>query len=121
MVIALIGIVALVALCGWVLGGVALRAAGIFTTLAGLLVMIVDHSGTGLVTAIAGVMLWLAGHWHFAVKHHHFRSPLARRIFAQLPPTLDPTRASRYQVYACEDQTTSSADAWTRSADVHKP
>jgi hypothetical protein len=71
---------------------IALRVAGILTTLAGLLVMIVDHSGTGLVTAIAGVMLWLAGHWHFAVKHHHFRSPLARRIFAQLPPTLDPTR-----------------------------
>jgi hypothetical protein len=44
-----------------------------------------------LLTAVGGVA-WLAGHWVYAVRHHYFFSPLARRIFVQvLPRQLDPT------------------------------
>lgn len=32
-------------------------------------------------------------HWHFALGHHNYKSPLAERVFQQLPPQrLDPTR-----------------------------
>jgi len=40
-----------------------------------------------------GVLLWLAGHWLFAVKHHVFASSIARRLFETvLPRPLNPTR-----------------------------
>ena len=28
-----------------------------------------------------GVILWLAGPWHFALRHHAYKSPLAQRAF----------------------------------------
>lgn len=43
--------------------------------------------------AVIGVLAWLAGQWLFAVRHHYFRSPLARRVFLEtLLRRLDPTR-----------------------------
>jgi hypothetical protein len=35
-----------------------------------------------LVTVI-GAAGWLGGHWLFAVRHHYFRSPPARRVFVE--------------------------------------
>jgi hypothetical protein len=34
--------------------------------------------------------MWLCGHWHFAFRHGHVKSPLADTIFAALPGWLDP-------------------------------
>jgi hypothetical protein len=46
-----------------------------------------------LLLLVVGQFLWLAGNWHFALRHHAYKSPLAPRIFHQLlPRRLDPTR-----------------------------
>lgn len=40
-----------------------------------------------------GLLLWIAGHWLFALRHHYFRSVLAERLFVHmLPAWLNPTR-----------------------------
>ena len=57
------------------------------------LVLAVDHSLAGIVLLAIGVLFWLVGHWHYALRHHVYKSPLAQRIFQQLlPRRLDPTR-----------------------------
>jgi hypothetical protein len=46
----------------------------------------------GLLGAVLGLGVWLAGHWLYGVRHHHFASPLARRLFYQTPlRRIDPT------------------------------
>jgi hypothetical protein len=45
------------------------------------------------VATLLGTAAWLAGHWLYALRHHYFRTPLARRVFMDaLPSRLDPTR-----------------------------
>ncbi len=70
-----------------------LRTAGAFLALGGLLCTAVTGSLTMAVAALLGAVAWLAGHWLYAVRHHYFRTPLARRVFMDaLPSRLDPTR-----------------------------
>jgi hypothetical protein len=46
-----------------------------------------------VILLVLGAAFWLGGHWHFALRHHSYKSPLARRVFLQLlPRRLDPTR-----------------------------
>ena len=48
---------------------------------------------TAIGILVLGLVLWLAGHWLFAFRHHFFRSALAKPIFMRfLPGWLDPTR-----------------------------
>lgn len=87
-----IALFALGALAVWVVGSVVLRWGGLFLVVASLATTSGDWRTTGLGVAL-GSLAWLAGHWLFAVRHHVYRSPLARRIFLQLlPRRLDPTR-----------------------------
>lgn len=84
-------LVLLAALVAWVAGSLLLRAGGLLTVLVGLALMPVHP--VALVAVVAGAIAWLCGHWLFALRHHHYRSPLARRIYLQaLPARLDPTR-----------------------------
>jgi hypothetical protein len=84
-------LVLLAALVAWVAGSLLLRAGGLLTFLVGLALM--PAHLVAFVVALAGAIAWLAGHWLFALRHHHYRSPLARRIYLQaLPARLDPTR-----------------------------
>jgi hypothetical protein len=77
----------------WLFGGVMLRAAGALLAVAGLLQAALTGAPITAAMSTLGGLTWLAGHWLFAVRHHHYRSPLARRIFLQvLPARLDPTR-----------------------------
>jgi hypothetical protein len=77
----------------WVVGGVLLRAGGIIVATFGVLVLAIDHSLAGIILLAVGVLVWLAGHWHYALRHHEYKSPLAQRAFQQfLPHRLDPTR-----------------------------
>jgi hypothetical protein len=56
-------------------------------------VLAVDHSLVGIILLVLGAPLWLAGHWHYALRHYAYKSPLPQRAFQQiLPRHLDPTR-----------------------------
>ena len=47
----------------------------------------------GLLLVVLGTPAWAVGHWHYALRHHAYKSPLARRVYLQvLPARLDPTR-----------------------------
>lgn len=92
--------IAVVAIVGfWIAGGMLLRAGGVIVAVFGILVLAVDHGLAGIVLLTVGVLLWLVGHWHFALRHHEYKSPLAQRIFQQvLPHRLDPTRGWSWPV-----------------------
>lgn len=83
----------LIALGVWTLGGPLLRIGGVLLIAVGLLSTAGTGSPTAALLTVAGALAWLAGHWLFAVRHHYYRSPLARRVFLEvLPARLDPTR-----------------------------
>lgn len=86
--------IAILALGGfWLFGGVFLRVVGIIFVIAGVVNLLTLGNPIALFMVVLGFVMWLAGHWHFALRHHDYKSPLARRIFLQvLPPRYDPTR-----------------------------
>jgi hypothetical protein len=87
-----IGIAALIALAGWLVGSLALRIAGVLMVIAGL-VGTATGRPEGLLVAAIGLLAWIAGHWLYGARHHYFVSPLARRVFQQTPlRRVDPTR-----------------------------
>jgi 4-amino-4-deoxy-L-arabinose transferase-like glycosyltransferase len=88
---------AVVALCAlavlWLLGGLLLRIGGLLLALGGGLGVGLAHNANGLLVIAIGVVLWLAGHWHYALRHHEYKSPLAGYVFMRWAPAwLDPTR-----------------------------
>jgi hypothetical protein len=75
----------------WLVGGVLLRLAGLAAGTLGLLLALTHP--IGLLVASIGAVLWAAGHWHYALRNHTYKSPLARRLFIEvLPAWADPTR-----------------------------
>lgn len=86
--------IAILALIGfWFFGGVVLRVVGAVFAFVGLISLIALGNIAALLMVAIGLVMWLAGHWHFALRHHEYKSPLAQRIFLQvLPPRYDPTR-----------------------------
>jgi hypothetical protein len=81
------------ALIVWRLGGAMLRLTGGFLAIGGLLATASSGSAHTALGALLGALVWLAGHWLWALRHHYYRSPLARRIFLTvLPAQLDPAR-----------------------------
>jgi hypothetical protein len=93
MALTVIGI-AILALGGfWLFGGVVLRVVGTIFVIAGVVNLLTLGNPVALFMVVLGVVMWLGGHWHFALRHHEYKSPLARRIFLQvLPLRYDPTR-----------------------------
>jgi|GEM_PF-735960 len=93
MIFTVIAIAALAIIGFWLFGGLVLRVAGIVFVFAGLITLITSANPVALLMVVIGFVMWLAGHWHFAVRHHEYKSPLAQRVFLQvLPPRYDPTR-----------------------------
>ncbi|MGD9734237.1 MAG: hypothetical protein AB7V58_01320 [Solirubrobacterales bacterium] len=87
-----LGIAIAVAIGFWLFGGIVLRVGGALIALAGLFGLAMNGDVNGLLVLVIGLLLWLAGHWHFALRHHEYKSPLAERVFQMLPERLDPTR-----------------------------
>jgi hypothetical protein len=109
MLATIIGISIIIAVGFWMAGGVVLRVGGLMWAVFGALILAIDHSLVGIVVFGLGFVLWLAGHWHYAVRHHAYKSPLAQRIFQQvLPARLDPSRGWAYPVTLVEPQRESS-------------
>jgi hypothetical protein len=83
----------LIVLGVWLFGGFILRAGGAALAFTGLALAALTGSVGMAVAAILGSVAWLAGQWLFGVRHHYYRSSLARRVFLEwLPARFDPTR-----------------------------
>ncbi len=99
MLVAAIAIAVAVIVGFWIAVGVLLRLGGLVVAVFGVLVLALDHSLVGIVPLAVGVLLWLTGHWHYALRHHVYKSPLAQRIFQQLLRSrVDPTRGWSWPV-----------------------
>ncbi len=85
---------ALLALIGfWLLGGLLLRIGGAVPAFAGVAVLALTGDPEALLAVAIGAALWLAGHWHYALRHHEYKSRLARHVFCRwVPAWLDPTQ-----------------------------
>lgn len=93
MTVTVIGIAILAIVGFWLFGGVVLRVAGAVFVFVGLISLVTLANPAALLMVAIGLVMWLVGHWHFALRHHEYKSPLAQRIFLQvLPPRYDPTR-----------------------------
>lgn len=89
----ILGLAVLVFIAGWVFGGVLLRAFGLALLVLGAVGLVVTQDAAAALVLAIGVVMWLAGHWHYAMRHHEYASPLAQRLFQQaLPTRLDPSR-----------------------------
>jgi hypothetical protein len=84
----LIGSIAL-----WLWGGVLARWGGWLFMATGAFGVAVSHDASAIFVFVVGVAMWLAGHWHYAVRHQGYKSPLARYVFCRWAPAwADPTR-----------------------------
>ncbi len=93
MIVSALGIAALAALLVWILGGIVLRLGGLLVAMAGLAGLAISGDVAGVLVFVIGAVLWLAGQWHYALRHQEYKSPLARHLFCRwLPGALDPTR-----------------------------
>lgn len=87
-----IGIAIIAIAAAWLAGGFVLRLGGALLAFLAALVLATTGDPDGIAMLALGLAAWLAGHWHYAARHHYFKSPLAERVFERLPPRLDPTR-----------------------------
>ncbi|ADB49125.1 hypothetical protein [Conexibacter woesei] len=93
MLAVILGLAVLVFIAGWVFGGVLLHALGLALLVLGAVSLIVTQDAAAALVLAIGVVMWLAGHWHDALRHHEYASPLAQRLFQRsLPSKFDPTR-----------------------------
>jgi hypothetical protein len=67
----------------WLFGGLLARAGGSLLMLAGLLGVAAIGDVNGLIVFVLGAGIWLAGHWHYALRHGGFRSPLAQQLLSR--------------------------------------
>jgi hypothetical protein len=72
----------------WLLGGVFLRIGALLLVLAGGLGLALQRDPNGILVLAIGALLWLAGHWHYALRHHAYKSQLARYVFCHWAPVL---------------------------------
>ena len=76
--------IAIIACVGfWMVGGVLLRAAGLVVAALAALNLALVGNAAAILLFVVGLALWLVGHWHYALRHHEYKSPLARRFFYQ--------------------------------------
>ncbi len=93
MILMALGLTMLSLLGLWLFGGFVLRLAGLLLVLAGGVGVAIGGDASGILFAAIGALLWLAGHWHYALRHREYKSPLARHLFCRWAPEwLDPTR-----------------------------
>jgi len=77
----------------WLLGGIVARVSGLLLVLVGVASMALDPRVGAALLIVLGTVTWLAGHWHYGLRHQAFKSPLARHMFCRWAPEwLDPTR-----------------------------
>lgn len=77
----------------WLLGGLVARVGGLLLILAGTANLVLEPRAAAALLIAVGAAIWLFGYWHYALRHHAYKSPLARYVFSCWAPAwLDPTR-----------------------------
>jgi hypothetical protein len=77
----------------WLFGGIVARLGGLLFVFAGTAGLAFNPNAGAVLLIGMGVLMWLVGHWHFALRHQEFKAPLARAFFSRAPAWLDPTRS----------------------------
>jgi hypothetical protein len=96
MILVDLSIVALGLLFVWVLGGPLLRVGGLILVLSSASLVALSGNANGILVFAIGALLWLAGHWLYALRHGQYKSPLAEFLFCRCAPAwLDSTRNGR--------------------------
>jgi hypothetical protein len=67
----------------WLFGGLMARAGGALLMLAGLVGVAAIGDANGLIVFALGAGMWLAGHWHYALRHRGFKSTLAEQLLSR--------------------------------------
>lgn len=76
----------------WLLGGIVARLGGLLVLIAGIVDLAFAPNASACLLIAMGALAWLAGHWHFALRHQAYKSPLARHVFCRWAPRwADPT------------------------------
>lgn len=77
----------------WLFGGFVARVGGLLLVLAGTANLAFSPQMSAVMLIGIGAAMWLVGHWHYALRHQSYKSPLARHVFCRwAPERLDPTR-----------------------------
>jgi type IV secretory pathway TrbD component len=77
----------------WLLGGLCARVGGLLLILVGAASLALYPGAQAALLVGGGAAIWLLGHWHCALRHHAYKSPLARYVFCRWAPAwLDPAR-----------------------------
>jgi hypothetical protein len=77
----------------WLLGGFVARVSGLVLVFAGAANLALSPQMGAVMLVGIGAAMWLLGHWHYALRHQAYKSPLARHVFCRWAPEwLDPTR-----------------------------
>jgi hypothetical protein len=77
----------------WLLGGFVARVGGLLLVIVGVANLALTPQAAAVMLIGIGAAIWLLGHWHYALRHQAYKSPLARHIFCcWAPRRLDPTR-----------------------------
>lgn len=58
----------------WVVGGLLLRRGGLIVAFLGILTLAITGNLAGLIVLAVGLVLWLVGHWHYALRHHDYKA-----------------------------------------------
>jgi hypothetical protein len=82
----------LITLGVWLFGSIVLRAGGVVLAVGGLVSTAATGSPAMAAASVLGALAWLTGHRLFALRHHYFCSPLARRVFNDMLAPLNATR-----------------------------
>lgn len=93
MIPAALGLTLLALIGFWLFGGLLLRMGGAILALVGVAGLALTGDPEALFCVAIGAAFWLAGHWHYTLRHLEYKSPLARYVFCRWAPAqLDPTR-----------------------------
>jgi hypothetical protein len=75
---------AALALAGfWLFGGLVARVGGALLMLAGLVGVAAISDANGPIVFVLGAGMWLAGYWHYALRHGGFKSTLAEQLLSR--------------------------------------
>jgi hypothetical protein len=75
-----IGIAIIACAAAWLFTGFVLRVGGILLTLVAALSLATTGNAGAIAMLALGLVAWLAGHWHYSLRHGFYKSLLAERV-----------------------------------------